>query len=54
LRELQARQNEHENYLKLLVENIDRRELKECLEKPIETDPLRKLAYIFSHEPEDQ
>ena len=53
MKELQRRNKEYENYIELLIENIDRKELQDCLEKPIDTDPLKKLAYIFSHEPED-
>jgi phosphopantetheine adenylyltransferase len=53
VKELQARNQNLENYLNLLISNIDRKELQDVLEKPIDTDPLKKLAFIFSHEAED-
>ncbi len=31
----------------MLIENIDRAELREALEKPIDVDPLKKLVQIF-------
>lgn len=37
----------------MLIEKIDREELVETLEKPIEQDPLKKLAQIFSHNEQD-
>jgi len=33
-----------------MIQNIDKQELIEQLEKPIEVDPLKKLAIIFSQE----
>jgi len=39
--------------LNLLIENIDKEDLIDSLERPLDTDPLKKLAYIFSHEPEE-
>ena len=32
----------------MVIENINKQELIDALEKPIEQDPLKKLAYIFS------
>jgi hypothetical protein len=32
----------------MIIENIDKEELMEQLEKPLETDPLKKLTEIFT------
>ena len=37
----------------MIIENIDREELMEQLEKPLETDPLKKLTEIFTQEADD-
>lgn len=42
--------NANVRYLEMLIENINKQELIVSLERPIETDPLRKLAYIFSQD----
>lgn len=37
-----------EKYLDFLISNVNRQDLIDSLEKPIEVDPLKKLAFIFS------
>ena len=37
-----------------MIEKIDREELIEQLERPIESDALKKLAQIFSHNDQDE
>lgn len=44
---------ENMRYLDLVIANIDRAELIATLEKPIDIDPLKKLAQILQHDVED-
>lgn len=37
----------------MIIENIDKEELMEQLEKPLETDPLKKLTEIFTQEADE-
>ena len=41
------------NYLTMIIENINKNDLIAQLETPIDNDPLKKLAYIFSQENDD-
>ena len=36
-----------------MIDNINKQDLISSLEKPIDVDPLRKLAFIFSQENDD-
>lgn len=48
LKKLQENYNANLRYLELIIDNINKDELIASMERPIEIDPLRKLAYIFS------
>ena len=53
LKKLQDGFNANVRYVEMVIANINKDELIASLERPIEADPLRKLAYIFSQENED-
>lgn len=53
LKKLQDSYSQNLQYIEMIMENINKEDLISSLERPIEVDPLRKLAQIFSQENDD-